>query len=120
MRAVQRPAEEPDNQTQPRGVMVTNPPDRGARRTGHGGVVWQSVPPATTSRGTVRLRSTAAPMSSGTAMKSPIVATTDPRPFDACEDIPFDVVQRLGLSTPRPSMKRLRCPRVQELSPYYV
>ncbi|MDT5203466.1 MAG: hypothetical protein QOD34_102, partial [Mycobacterium sp.] len=24
-------------------------------------------------------------------MKSPIVATTDPSPFNPCEDIPFDV-----------------------------
>ncbi len=43
-------------------------------------------------------------------MKSPIVATTDPRPFDACEDIPFDVIQRLGLAfTPPEHEDGLRC-----------
>lgn len=56
----------------------------------------------------VQLRSTAQPME--TTMKSPIVATTDPRPFDACEDIPFDVVQRLGLGfTPPEHEDGLRC-----------
>ena len=43
---------------------------------------WQSVAPTPARGGTVELRSTAAPME--TTMKSPIVATTDPRPFDAC------------------------------------
>lgn len=58
--------------------------------------------------GPVELRSTAQPME--TTMKSPIVATTDPRPFDACEDIPFDVVQRLGLAfTPPEHEDGLRC-----------
>ena len=34
----------------------------------------------------------------------------DPRPFDACEDIPFDVVQRLGLAfTPPEHEDGLRC-----------
>jgi hypothetical protein len=59
-------------------------------------VGWQSIPPAPAGGGIVELRSTAAPME--TTMKSPIVATTNPRPFDPCEDIPFDVVQRLGLA----------------------
>ena len=59
-------------------------------------VGWQSIPPAPSGGGTVELRSTGAPLE--TTMKSPIVATTDPRPFDPCEDIPFDVVQRLGLA----------------------
>jgi hypothetical protein len=68
----------------------------------------QSAPPAPTGRGTVQLRSTAQPME--TTMKSPIVATTDPRPFDPCEDIPFDVVQRLGLAfTPPEHEDGLRC-----------
>jgi hypothetical protein len=45
-----------------------------------------------------------------TTMKSPIVATTDPRPFDPCEDIPFDAVQRLGLAfTPPEHEDGLRC-----------
>lgn len=55
-----------------------------------------------------QLRSTAAPMS--TTMKSPIVATTDPSPFDPCRDIPFDVIQRLGLAyTPPEAEEGLRC-----------
>jgi hypothetical protein len=63
-----------------------------------GTVGWQSAPPAPTGGGTVQLRSTALPIETPeTTMKNPIVATTDPRPFDACEDIPFDVIQRLGL-----------------------
>ena len=71
-------------------------------------VGWQSAPPAPTGGGTVELRSTAQPME--TTMKSPIVATTDPRPFDPCEDIPFDVVQRLGLAfTPPDHEDGLRC-----------
>jgi hypothetical protein len=62
-----------------------------------GGTVGaHGTPPARTGVGPVELRSTGEPME--TTMKSPIVATTDPRPFDACEDIPFDVVQRLGLA----------------------
>ncbi|ORV10408.1 DUF3558 domain-containing protein [Mycobacterium celatum] len=74
-------------------------------------VVWQSAPPAGTGGGTtVQLRSTGAPLEPATTMKSPVVATTDPRPFDPCEDIPFDVIQRLGLSfTPPEHEEGLRC-----------
>lgn len=74
-----------------------------------GGTVGaQSAPPAPTAGGTVQLRSTGAPLE--TTMKSPIVATTDPRPFDPCEDIPFDAVQRLGLAfTPPEHEDGLRC-----------
>jgi hypothetical protein len=70
-----------------------------------------SVPPGPAGGGTVRLRSTAAPLEPAeTTMKSPIVATTDPSPFDACEDIPIDVVQRLGLAfTPPDHEDGLRC-----------
>jgi hypothetical protein len=76
-----------------------------------GAVGGQSGPPAPTVNGTVQLRSTALPMETPeTTMKSPIVATTDPRPFDACEDIPFDVIQRLGLGfTPPEHEDGLRC-----------
>src|SRR5947209_19759643 len=71
-------------------------------------VGWQSAPPGPSGGGPVELRSTGEPME--TTMKSPIVATTDPRPFDACEDIPFDVVQRLGLGfTPPEHEDGLRC-----------
>jgi hypothetical protein len=73
-------------------------------------VVWQSAPPTGIDLGSVQLRSTTAPMDPPTTTKSPIVATTDPRPFDPCEDIPFDVVQRLGLSfTPPEHEEGLRC-----------
>lgn len=65
-------------------------------------------PPAPGGGGPVQLRSTAQPME--TTMKSPIVATTDPSPFDPCNDIPFDVVQRLGLAfTPPEAEEGLRC-----------
>jgi hypothetical protein len=73
-------------------------------------LVWQSAPPAVTGGGRVELRSTAAPMEPATTMKSPIIATVNPRPVDPCEDIPFDVVQRLGLSfTPPEHEEGLRC-----------
>ncbi|MDT5343042.1 MAG: hypothetical protein QOE52_2226 [Mycobacterium sp.] len=73
-------------------------------------VVWQSAPPVNVGIPAVQLRSTAAPMDPPTTMKSPIVATTDPSPFDPCQDIPFDVVQRLGLSfTPPAHEEGLRC-----------
>lgn len=73
-----------------------------------GTVGWQGIPPAPTGGDAVQLRSTAAPMS--TTMKSPIVATTDPSPFDPCRDIPFDVIQRLGLAyTPPEAEEGLRC-----------
>jgi hypothetical protein len=69
---------------------------------------WLGATPGPPGGGRVELRSTAAPME--TTMKSPIVATTDPRPFDACEDIPFDVIQRLGLGfTPPEHEDGLRC-----------
>ena len=76
-------------------------------------VGWHSAPPASVGTATVQLRSTAAPMSPPTpptTMKSPIVATTDPSPFNPCQDIPFDVVQRLGLAfTPPDPQEGLRC-----------
>lgn len=69
---------------------------------------WHGAEPGRPEGGRVELRSTAAPME--TTMKSPIVATTDPRPFDACEDIPFDALQRLGLAfTPPEHEDGLRC-----------
>jgi hypothetical protein len=38
------------------------------------------------------------------------VATTDPSPFNPCQDIPFDVVARLGLAfTPPEPEEGLRC-----------
>ena len=68
---------------------------------------WQCGPPATRS-GKFELRSTAAPME--TTMKSPIVETQNPSPFDPCTDIPFEAVQRLGLAfTPPQPLEGLRC-----------
>ena len=56
---------------------------------------------------TVQLRSTTAPMTSPT---SPAVHLTEPRPFDACEDIPFDVIAGLGLAyTPPKPVEGHRC-----------
>ena len=73
-----------------------------------GTVGAHGAPPTPTGVGPVELRSTDEPAE--TTMKSPIVATTDPRPFDACEDIPFDVIQRLGLGfTPPEHEDGLRC-----------
>jgi hypothetical protein len=73
-----------------------------------GTVGWQSTPLAPAGGRPVELRSTAEPME--TTMKSPIVATTDPSPFNPCQDIPFDVVQRLGLGfTPPEPQEGLRC-----------
>lgn len=73
-----------------------------------GTVGWQHLPSGPTGGETVQLRSTAVPLE--TTMKSPIVATTDPRPFDPCEDIPFDALQRLGLAFSPPEHEDgLRC-----------
>jgi hypothetical protein len=73
-------------------------------------LVCQSAPAANVGTPKVQLRSTAAPMDPPTTMKSPIVATTDPSPFDPCQDIPFDVISRLGLSfTPPAHEDGLRC-----------
>ena len=59
---------------------------------------------------TLQLRSTAVPLTAQTTMKSPIISTTNPRPFDPCDDIPIDVVQRLGLAfTPPEHEEGLRC-----------
>src|SRR5271170_3163015 len=73
-------------------------------------LVWQSAPPVNVGVPNVQLRSTAAPMDPPSTMKSPIVATTDPSPFDPWQQIPFDVVQRVGLSfTPPKQEEGLRC-----------
>lgn len=69
-------------------------------------------PASRPSSGAVDLRSTFAPIETPTqtTMKSPIVATTNPSPFDPCTDIPFDVVQRLGLAfSPPEAEEGLRC-----------
>lgn len=74
-------------------------------------VVWQSAPPTKPDSDGVQLRSTAAPMTGvSTTIKSPVIATVNPRPFDACTDIPIDVIQRLGLAfTPPEPQEGVRC-----------
>lgn len=73
-------------------------------------VVLLNAPPTGSGGTTVQLRSTGVPLSTPSTMKSPIIATSDPSPFDPCNDIPFDVVQRLGLAfTPPDPQEGLRC-----------
>jgi hypothetical protein len=74
-------------------------------------VVWQTNPAGSVAAGTVELRSTAAPLSGvSTTIKWPVVETVNPRPFNPCEDIPLDVVQRIGLAvTPPIPEDSLRC-----------
>lgn len=71
-------------------------------------MVVQHTPSAELDSAAVQLRSTAAPMT--TTIKSPIAKLTDPKPFEPCEDIPFDVVERLGLAfTPPEPETPMRC-----------
>jgi hypothetical protein len=74
-------------------------------------VVWQTNPGSPAASGSVELRSTAAPMSDvSTTIKWPVVETVNPRPFNPCEDIPLDVIQRIGLAyTPPIPEDSLRC-----------
>jgi hypothetical protein len=74
-------------------------------------VVWQTNPAGPVAAGGVDLRSTAAPLSGvSTTIKWPVVETVNPRPFNPCEDIPLDVVQRIGLAvTPPIPEDSLRC-----------
>lgn len=45
-----------------------------------------------------------------TSIKWPVIETTDPSPFNPCNDIPLDVVERLGLAyTPPTPEDQLRC-----------
>src|ERR1700682_1725068 len=74
-------------------------------------VVWQTNPAGPVATGSVELRSTAAPLSDvATTIKWPVIETVNPRPFNPCEDIPLDVVQRIGLASPPPTPEdSLRC-----------
>ena len=69
-------------------------------------VVWQSNP-----SGPLRVDATDIPMTNvTTSIKWPVVDTVDPRPFDPCQDIPIDVIQRIGLAaTPPTPEEGLRC-----------
>ena len=90
-------------------------------------VVSQSAPPANVGIPKVQLRSTAAPMDPPTTMKSPIVATTDPSPFDPCQDISHPAVAVLlddllqpGSRLPihQPAAGKRSFPLLQVLSPH--
>jgi hypothetical protein len=74
-------------------------------------VVWQANPLTLADGGAVQLRSTSAPLSGvNSTIKYPVIATVDPRPFDPCEDIPADVINRIGLAfTPPEHEDGLRC-----------
>jgi hypothetical protein len=74
-------------------------------------VVWQTNAPGPGAGGPVQLRSTAVPMTNvSTTIKWPVVETVNPRPFDPCEDIPLDVIKRIGLAaTPPAHEDSLRC-----------
>lgn len=68
-------------------------------------------PPSDAGHTAVQLRSTDAPMSDvSTTIKSPVIALTNPKPFDPCNDIPLDVVAGLGLEASPPTpMEGWRC-----------
>lgn len=73
-------------------------------------VVWQD--PGTTGPGADRvdLRSTTAPMNGPTTSTNFAPRITNPSPFNACRDIPEDVVEGLGLAfTPPKPVEALRC-----------
>jgi hypothetical protein len=74
-------------------------------------VVWQTNPAGPAAAGGVELRSTAAPLSDvATTIKWPVIETVNPRPFNPCEDIPLDVIKRIGLAfTPPTPEDGLRC-----------
>jgi len=74
-------------------------------------LVMQSGPLTVQGPDRVELRSTAAPFPlATTTIKWPVVETVDPSPFDACRDIPLDVIQRIGLDyTPPEPEDGLRC-----------
>lgn len=74
-------------------------------------MVWQSAPASLTVTKSVQLRSTFAPLDEpSTTIKSPVIALTDPSPFDPCQDIPIDVIRQFGLAfTPPEHEDGLRC-----------
>ena len=74
-------------------------------------VVLQTGTSAGSVTGTPQLNVTDLPMTNvSTTIKWPVIATTDPSPFDPCNDIPLDVIQRIGLAyTPPAPEDSLRC-----------
>ena len=74
-------------------------------------VVWQTNPvgPAA-GLPAQRIPTSVAVNNVSTTIKWPVVETVDPRPFQACADIPYDVYERLGLAfTPPQPEDGLRC-----------
>ncbi|MGV0906709.1 DUF3558 domain-containing protein [Mycobacterium novum] len=76
-------------------------------------MVWQQTPTGDSADAAgahgVQLRSTAAPLAPPPTSSKP-VNLTNPRPFDACEDIPLDVIAQLGLAfTPPKPVEGVRC-----------
>ena len=74
-------------------------------------VVWQTNPVGPAAGVESPRLTTSLPVNNvSTTLKWPIIDTVDPRPFQACEDIPFDVYERLGLAfTPPQPEDGLRC-----------
>ena len=74
-------------------------------------VVWQADPVGQGATSNVDLRSTSLPLPvATTTIKWPVVETTDPSPFDPCDQIPLDVINGLGLGfTPPEHEDGLRC-----------
>jgi hypothetical protein len=72
-------------------------------------MVGQQSGSGVSGEGGVQLRSTAMPLAPPPTSSKP-VNLTNPRPFDACEDIPFDVIAQLGLAfTPPKPVEGVRC-----------
>lgn len=77
-----------------------------------GVVVAHGVPPAGGGGTAVELRSTTVPISRASIVAGPETSRPYiyPRPFNACEDIPLDVIDSLGLAyTPPKPVDNLRC-----------
>ena len=74
-------------------------------------VVVCQYPPATgAGSGRVELRSTMAPLNGPTTSRDFSPQLTNPAPFNACRDIPEEVIEGLGLAfTPPKPVEALRC-----------
>ncbi|MCP9276177.1 DUF3558 domain-containing protein [Mycolicibacterium arenosum] len=74
-------------------------------------VVWQTNPAGPAAGLHAQRIPTSLPVNNvSTTIKWPVIETVDPRPFHACEDIPYDVYERLGLAfTPPQPEDGLRC-----------
>lgn len=73
-------------------------------------VAWQHAPATIVGADRVELRSTTAPMNGPTTSTNFAPRITNPSPFNACRDIPEDVVEGLGLAfTPPKPVEAQRC-----------